>query len=181
MTFPLETQRLTLRRLQDSDAEGLFSYRSEPSVAQWLTMEPQRVEDVLADIKQKADLEPNMPGTWFQVGIFLRESNTLVGDCGLHFLAEREHEAELGISLAPDARGNGYATEALRAVIEVLFFTFGKRRLIASIDPSNQSSIRLFQRLGMRQEAHFRESLWFKGEWVDDLIFAMLRKEWKSP
>jgi RimJ/RimL family protein N-acetyltransferase len=52
-------------------------------------------------------------------------------------------------------------------------------RVFASIDPGNTASIELFELLGMRQEGHFRESLWFKGEWADDVIFAMLQADWE--
>jgi RimJ/RimL family protein N-acetyltransferase len=40
--------------------------------------------------------------------------------------------------------------------------------------------MKLLQRVGMRQEAHFVKSLWFRGEWVDDVIFAILSSEWRS-
>jgi RimJ/RimL family protein N-acetyltransferase len=48
------------------------------------------------------------------------------------------------------------------------------------VDPRNEPSVALLKRVGMRQEAHFRESLWFKGEWVDDMVFGILGSEWKS-
>ena len=50
----------------------------------------------------------------------------------------------------------------------------GKHRVFASADPRNARSLALLERVGMRREAHFRESLWFKGEWVDDVVYAIL-------
>ena len=61
-----------------------------------------------------------------------------------------------------------------------LIFDLKKHRITASIDPRNTSSIRLIERLGFRKEAHFKQSLFFHGEWVDDLIYAMLAEEWKT-
>lgn len=55
-----------------------------------------------------------------------------------------------------------------------------KHRVFASVDPRNTRSLALLERVGMRQEAHFRESLWFKGEWVDDVVFAILAAEWRD-
>jgi RimJ/RimL family protein N-acetyltransferase len=52
--------------------------------------------------------------------------------------------------------------------------------VFASVDPRNHASIALLRRVGMRQEAHFRQSLWWRGEWVDDVIFAVLQSEWKD-
>jgi RimJ/RimL family protein N-acetyltransferase len=48
------------------------------------------------------------------------------------------------------------------------------------MDPRNTASIALFKRVGMRQEAHFVESLWLNDEWVDDVVYAILEREWRS-
>jgi RimJ/RimL family protein N-acetyltransferase len=88
-------------------------------------------------------------------------------------------QAEVGISLAPLHQCKGFAAEALLSVFEFLFTELGKHRVFASIDPGNTASLALFSRVGMRKEAHFVESLWSKGEWVDDVIFALLDREWR--
>lgn len=71
------------------------------------------------------------------------------------------------------------ATEALHALHNYLFAALEKHRVYASVDRGNVSSMRLLERLGMRKEAHIVKSLWFKGEWVDDVVFAILATEWK--
>jgi len=86
---------------------------------------------------------------------------------------------EIGYTLDKEFRGKGYATEALKIVIDHLINSLCKHRIIASIDPANLDSIRLVERLGFRKEAHFVESLFFHGKWVDDLVYAILAKEWK--
>jgi len=85
---------------------------------------------------------------------------------------------EIGITLARGFQGRGFATEALRAVLGYLFSTLGKHRVFGSVDPRNAPSLALLERVGMRREAHFVESLWFKGAWADDVIYAMLRREY---
>ena len=67
-----------------------------------------------------------------------------------------------------------------KKVIDYLFQSLNKHRVITSIDPDNKKSIRLVERMGFRKEAHFIESFYMKGKWVDDLIYAMLKKEWKK-
>jgi len=86
-------------------------------------------------------------------------------------------QAEIGCTLSKNYQNQGYATEALGAMIEYLFLTLNKHRIIASVDPRNTASIRLIERLGFRKEAHFKESYYLRGEWVDDIIYAMLRTE----
>ena len=74
----------------------------------------------------------------------------------------------------------GYAQEALTGVISFLFNDLNKHRITASVDPDNLASIKMVKKLGFRKEAHFKESLNIDGTWVDDVIFAILNREWKA-
>jgi len=80
----------------------------------------------------------------------------------------------------PDFHGRGYMTEAAGAVLAIAFEQIGLRRVIAELDPRNAGSTSLCRRLGMREEAHFVENLWFKGEWGDTGIYALLAREWAA-
>ena len=107
-----------------------------------------------------------------------KESNNVIGDVGVHFMDDENLQSEVGCTLSKAYHGQGFATEAIAATLDVLFMELNKHRLMASIDPQNLSSIKLVERLGLRKEGHFKESLLVKGEWVDDVIYAVLRKEW---
>ena len=85
---------------------------------------------------------------------------------------------EIGFTVAPDAQGKGVGTDAVTGLLDYLFGPLGKHRAFASADPRNERSLRLLQRLGLRQEAHFVKSICFKGEWADDVVFAILASEW---
>ena len=71
-------------------------------------------------------------------------------------------------------QGCGYATDALSCLIGHLHGPQRIHRVFASEEPRKARSLALLERFGMRREAHFRESLWFKGEWVDDVVYAIL-------
>lgn len=158
------------------DASDLFQYRSNAEVNIFQGWIPKTVEEVQHFITQKVSSEINIPGTWAQLVILEKTTNQLVGDIGIHF--SDLFQAEIGCTLDILHQGKGYATEALQKTISYLFGTLNKHRITASIDPRNQASLQLFGRLGFRQEAHFRESLLIDGEWVDDMVFAILKKEW---
>lgn len=115
-----------------------------------------------------------------QRAIRLSHDDSLIGDFGVHIPEDTEGSYEFGISIAPNHQCRGYARESLEAVFEFMFGTWRARRVHASIDPRNLASAALLRSLGMRQEAHFRESLKLRGEWVDDVIFALLAREWPS-
>jgi RimJ/RimL family protein N-acetyltransferase len=164
-----------------ADREAIFSYRSDPETHQYLSAVPRSVEDIAAFI-QKSAAQFNVSGSWYQLAIVDRASQQLIGDIGIHFLDTdpEGRQAEIGYTLHRAFRGQGYATEALTAVIDHLFYSLKKHRITASIDPKNLKSIALVERLGFRKEAHFKEGLFFKGEWVDDAVYALLAKEWKT-
>ena len=96
-------------------------------------------------------------------------------------LPEDPHgSVEFGICIAPTHQGRGYASEAVRGLMACIFGRLGRHRIHASVDPRNLASMAMLRALGLRQEARHRESLWFKGEWADDVIFAMLDREWRA-
>ena len=179
-TLPIETARLRLDPLTGEDAPGLFACRGHPDVSRYQGWRPETVGDAAAFIARQAAQVFGKPDTWHQLAIRSRQDGALVGDLGIHFPASREEAIEFGISLAPDQQGKGLAREALAAVIDRAFTSWGYRRVIGSVDPRNRSSVALLRALGFRQEAHHVESLLFRGEWVDDLIFALLAREWRG-
>jgi RimJ/RimL family protein N-acetyltransferase len=173
------TDRLILRDLAPADAEFMMLYRAEPDVSRFQSWEPASLDQLRSYFEKLAGMDPDTPGAWYQIGIALRSDGRLIGDCGIHILDD-PRLAEIGITVAPRFQRCGYATEALRALAGYLFGKLRKHRISASVDPRNTGSIRLMHRLAFRQEAHLVESLWFKGEWVDDIVFAMLAREWAA-
>ena len=179
-TPEIQTERLILSPLVREDAAELFGYRSDPETCRYQTWVPGSLDDTQRFIESLQSTPFDTPGTWFQFGIRLRAPRLLVGDIGVLFLPDDSCQAEIGFTLSPGHRGRGFGTEAVNGLINHLFFSLRKHRVFASVDPNNLRSIKLLKRVGMRQEAHFRESLWFKGKWVDDVVFAILESEWKT-
>jgi RimJ/RimL family protein N-acetyltransferase len=175
----LVTARLVLDRLSRRDVNAFLSYRSRPEVCRYQSFEPSDVRDAAHFIESLEQVEWGVPGTWFQLAVRERGSRTIIGDLGVHFLDE--DQAEIGITVDPAYQRTGVATEAVTAVLEHLFEVMGMHRIVASVDPRNEASVALFERTGMRREAHFRQSIRFKGEWADDLVFAVLASEWPAP
>jgi RimJ/RimL family protein N-acetyltransferase len=178
--LPIYSERLIMRMIQSGDADQVFQYRSNAHVNQYQGWIPGIIEEVHYFISHKVAPQMNLPGTWAQWVIIRKDTQQLIGDIGIHFLPSDSFQAELGCTLDILHQGNGFATEALSETINFLFDNLNKRRIIASIDPRNRSSIRLFERLGFRKEAHFKESLLIGGEWVDDLVYAILKEEWEK-
>jgi len=84
---------------------------------------------------------------------------------------------EIGFTLAPDEQSRGYATEALTALLDHVLGPMRLHRVIAITDARNTAAAALLARVGMRQEAHFVENVFFKGAWGSELLFAKLARE----
>ncbi|NYJ20926.1 GNAT family N-acetyltransferase [Glaciibacter psychrotolerans] len=104
----------------------------------------------------------------------------VIGDLTVVLESGELAQIEIGWVFHPDYQRKGYATEAARALLELAFAHIGAHRVLARLDPHNTASVALCQRLGMRQEAYFRESEILKGEWGDLAIYALLRSEWEA-
>lgn len=90
-----------------------------------------------------------------------------------------EHQTlEVGYLFSPAHTGRGYATEAVRALLDVAFRHVGARRVVARVDARNGRSCALLERLGLRREAHLVENEWVKGELTSEVDYAVLGREW---
>lgn len=174
----LATARLRLDALHPGDAATLFAYRADPRVSRYQGWRPGSVEAAREFIERQQSVVFDTPDSWFQFAIRWRDSAELAGDLGLHFVGR--DTVELGISLAPSWQGKGLAAEALAAMLDLAFGELGRHRAFASVDPRNTPCIRLLAGLGMRQEAHFRESFRDGDAWADDAIYALLAREWRA-
>ena len=165
--------------LREDDADALFAYRADPDVVRYQGWCPVSHDEALDFIRAQQAATLDKRDNWVQRAIRLPGSDGLIGDLGLHIPADADGSYEFGITLAPAHQGQGYAREALRALFDFVFHQLHAHRLHASIDPGNLACAALLRSLGMRQEAHFRESLKLRGEWVDDVVFALLAREWR--
>lgn len=177
----IHASRLYLDRLRAEDASALFACRGDPEVARYQGWQPADEREAAAFIAEQGRRPFGTPDGWNQLAIRLREGGELIGDFGIHFPPSTDDPIEFGISLMPVHQGRGYAGEVMRAAIDRALREWGYRRVVASVDPRNAASMALCRSLGMRQEAHHVESYRFRGEWVDDAVFALLAREWAGP
>jgi aminoglycoside 6'-N-acetyltransferase len=114
------------------------------------------------------------------LALAVEREGTLIGTVSVWRTEQEPRAVEVGWTLDPAFGGEGYATEAVDAVLHLAFDRYDVHRATAQMDARNEASARLANRLGMRQEAHFRSDFWSKGEWTDTLVFATLDREWMA-
>ena len=160
LELPLQSPRLTLRRLSPADLPEFQRYRGDAEVGRYQGWTAQSEAQALAFLTEMREAEAGVPGTWFQIGIALREGDRLIGDIGLcrRIADDGQIEAEIGYSLAASSQGRGLASEALQLLMPQL----GAARVIAVTDARNTASLGLLARLGGRCVAS--EVASFRGE-----------------
>jgi RimJ/RimL family protein N-acetyltransferase len=178
MNLPLESTRLILRTFEERDIRTFSAYRSDPEVARYQGWEaPYSLEQAAQFVADMRTRIPGDPGQWYQLALELKGSKAMIGDCAFH-LANNGLQAEIGMTLAPAYQGQGYGREAVGCLLDTLFSQLKLHRVYANVDPQNKASIRMLDKLGFRFEGHFLQSMWLKGEWVDEDWYALLREEW---
>ncbi|MEW6734470.1 MAG: GNAT family protein [Acidobacteriota bacterium] len=176
----LDSKRIMLRRFTDVDLNLFLAYRNDPLVAKYQGWESFSHQETKAFIEEQKTLEPGTTGKWFQFAIELKESNQLIGDCGLKINSEDGQQGEIGFTISREYQGKGYGGEAVCCVLDFAFSNLTLHRIVAITDCRNLSSVALLERLGFRREGHFIQNVWFKGEWGDEYLYAMLNFEWEQ-
>lgn len=153
----LETERLILRQFTTDDAAFIHQLLNEPS---WIRNIGDRnirtIEDACSYIVNGPvkSYERNGFGLWL---IVLRETGESMGMCGL-IRRDGLEDIDIGYALLPNFWSMGYAVEAARATKEYARDAVGLKRLVAIVDPANEASIRVLEKIGLRYEKMIRLS-----------------------
>jgi RimJ/RimL family protein N-acetyltransferase len=180
LTPYFETRRLLARSFTTTDVEAFVGYRADPDVARYQSWSDFTLERGSDFVESLRGATPGVPGEWFQFALQEQSSGALVGDLALRVDADEPRQAEVGFTLAPAHQGKGYATEALEALLEYAFDSFGLHRVVAVTDALNAPAAALLERVGLRREGHFIENIFFKGAWGSEFLFAVLDREWSA-
>ncbi|WP_245304137.1 GNAT family N-acetyltransferase [Hoeflea olei] len=179
MTDFLDTARLRLRPFSSADVDAVHAYHRLDAVARFQFWEPRTREEVATEVDDWVRQHMAAQGEDCAVfAVTLKQDGTLIGDMVLFFRDREARQGEIGFTFHPGFGGQGYATEAARAVLGFGFGPCGLHRIFGRCDARNAASWRLMERLGMRREAHFREHALFKGEWDQEYYYALLAREW---
>ncbi len=184
--FPLRTARLVLRPFTRDDLSALHGLYGREDVIRYLYWQAQTLDEARAMIERILPMTAIGPDAdQLRLAVCLPGAepgapDQVIGDFSL-WRTSREHgQAEIGFVLHPDHHGHGYGLEGMTALLRLAFTDGGLHRVVGRCDARNAPSARLMERLGMRREAHFVENEFVKGEWTDELVYAILDREWLS-
>lgn len=155
---------------------ALLAIESRPEQVRYQSFDAHTEETArayIAAVIADARAEPRLV---FDLAI-TRDGGELIGRAGFRRDANELRVGELWFNVAPELTGQGFATEAARAVLAFAFRELGMHRMWGDCDPRNPASARVMEQLGMRREGHHVQNVFLKGEWCDSLIYALRASE----
>lgn len=180
MTLPtptLRTARLLLRPFADSDADAMFALHTNARVLRYWDAPPwadrARAEKFIATSRRI-----EQEGTGARL-VIERADGTFLGWCCLAEWNADYRSASIGYCLDESAWGQGFATEAVGALLQWAFETLALNRVQAETDTRNIASGRVLEKLGFTREGTLRENCVVDGDVSDSWVYGLLRREWK--
>lgn len=174
--FPvIETERLLLRRVTNDDANAVFEIRSNPETMKFiprpLLKNTDEALELIAEIDSK--ITTNTGINW---AITLKDNPKLLGIIGYYRTQPENYRSEIGYILLPEFHGKGIVSEAVNRLIKFGFEDLKLHSIEAVIDPDNVASEKVLQKCGFVKEAHFKESDFYEGRFLDKVIYSILEK-----
>jgi RimJ/RimL family protein N-acetyltransferase len=168
-----------LRPFTGDDLDDVLAYHALPEVVRYLYWEVRdrdQVRELL--VQRRAQYRLATEGDVATLAVVLQETGHVIGEVNLHWVSKVHRQGEFGFVFHPDFHGHGYASESAARMLDLAFDTVGLHRVYGRADGKNVASAGVMRRLGMRQEAYFVQNEIFKGEWGDEVVFAILADEW---
>ncbi|UJC76871.1 N-acetyltransferase [Rhodococcus erythropolis] len=175
--FTLTTERLVLRDFTLGDEDAVHQYASDPVVCRYVDWGPNTLavtREFLADATLEA---AGVERRSFTLAITSKVDGTVIGSVAVWEVSAAHRRAELGFVVNPKFQGQGCASEAGSAVLELAFARLGAQRVQATCRPENSASASALTKIGMVEEGRMRAHMVIRGTVVDSLLFAAVQPE----
>lgn len=173
----LETDRLILRKMLVSDSYDMYEYSQRADVTKYLTWQPHPGRGYTKNYLEYVSTRYES-GDFFDWAVVEKASGRMIGTCGFTRFNLPSDSAEIGYVINPDFSGRGYATEAVRRVIDFGFNVLGLNRIEAKYMEGNKASHRVMEKVGMTYEGMHRSSMLVFGAYKNIGICSILKNEW---
>jgi ribosomal-protein-alanine N-acetyltransferase len=175
--FPeLESERLLFRKILLSDANDLLLIRSNDDVMRFMDVTRfysiSDAEKLIESVEESYKKETGI--NW---GIFEKHSNSFVGDFGFFRIIPEHCRAEIGYALSPNYWGKGYMNETINRMVRFGFNNMRLHSIEANVNPDNEKSKKVLEKIGFKKEAYFRENYLFNNKFLDSIIYSLLEKD----
>jgi ribosomal-protein-alanine N-acetyltransferase len=171
----IETARLILREVRETDLADIQEYACDPEVVRYLPWGPNTPEQTQQFLTAALGNPPE-----YGFAIELKQETRLIGGCRLTVKDRTNSSGDIGYVLNRRYWGRGYMPEAARALLDFGFGELKLHRIWATCNVLNNASTRVMEKIGMRREAHLLQDVFEKGVWRDSYLYAILESEHKT-
>ena len=175
----LKGKRIILRPINKSDARFIYEGARDKAISKY-TFVPRPYTLVNAEefiVRARAGIRD---GSGYHLGIELKESNGIIGMIGVMNISRQHKRGEVGYWVNRNYWRQGYASEALGAMLRFCFRELKFRKVVASVFPPNEVSSFMLVKAGFKLEGRFRRHIKKDNRWMDLLCYGLLREEYFS-
>lgn len=174
--FPvLETERLLLRELNESDAKHIFNIRASSRVAEFIFRPLMQHEQQATELVEKTK-NAFITKTGIGWAVQTKISNQFIGTCGFNQIDWPNLRAEIGGEMDVQFWGKRYPLGAVNAILNFGFNQLGLMSVEAKVVAGNRSAIYLLTELGFVKEAHFKNRIYAQGAFYDLCVYTLFKK-----
>ena len=170
----LKGNNLNLRVLEKEDLPAIAEWVNDPEFAG-------EFQPLLQISRTELEKQYDKPASQEESFIIEKTDGSKIGFIRVRYLAVFGKPVEIGFTLIPSERGQGYGTEAVQIIVDYLFLSKDMVRIQAHTIPRNLASQRTLEKAGFRKEGVVRKLIFIRGEWQDALLYGILREDWKEP
>lgn len=173
----LESERITLRDIEEKDWRDVHKYASQSIVCKYQSWGPNTKEESRDFVKKVIEDAKIEPRSRFVFAVLDKKDHQMIGSGEINIRDFTNRIGEIAYIINPDYWGKGFATEVANLLIEFGFKEFHLHRIFATCDPRNSGSTKVLERVGMTREGKIRENLLIKNEWRDSFLYSILEQE----
>ncbi len=179
--LPLTTARLVIRRLEGRDWKDLLELVSDEDLSGYVHSLPLDEEGILHWLEADAHVKFTTPGQLIHLGIQVQDGGKLIGYMRLQFTDPQHLQVDFSLVLGQKFQRQGFAQEAVVALLTFCFEGLKLHRVTASCGSKNTAACRLLEKAGLRREGEFVKDTWLDGEWANTVWYALLGEEFAEP
>ena len=170
----LITERLLMRPITRDDIDFIFELFKRSETNKYSEYPDLKTRDEAVEMYESY-LKPGFDDH-FRVIIENKDTGTPMGTIGLYKYSENHRRAEMGYDLLKEYWGNGYISEAVRAITNYGFNDLGLIRIEATVDQENSRSIRVLERAGFKHEGTLLKRYYYRGRFHNELYYGIIKE-----
>ncbi|NOY15201.1 MAG: GNAT family N-acetyltransferase [bacterium] len=178
INLKIKGKPVSLRSLLETDDLSIYQHAKDPAVIKYTSLpRPYKLSNAREFIQNtKLNLQTKKA---FELGIHFNNKNQIIGMISLMEVDPQNKNAEIGFWLGRQYWRKGIMTEAVKLILGFGFNQLQLVRIYANVMHPNTASARLLEKTGFDCEGRLRQAVYHNGQWLDYLVYSILKTGFK--